>query len=36
VFGEQAQEEPAVVVGPVHHGGNAEAVGRLRARGCWL
>jgi hypothetical protein len=25
VAGEQAQEEPAVAVGPVHHGGNAEA-----------
>ncbi|MNE52805.1 hypothetical protein D3C80_1474970 [compost metagenome] len=23
--GEQAQEEPAMSVGPVHHGGNAEA-----------
>jgi hypothetical protein len=27
VFGEQAQEEPAVAVGPVHHGGHGKAAG---------
>ena len=27
VFGEQAQEEPAVAVGPIHHGGDGEAAG---------
>jgi hypothetical protein len=27
VFGEQAQEVPAVAVGPIHHGGDGEAAG---------
>jgi hypothetical protein len=27
VLGEQAQEEPAVAVGPVHHRGDGEAAG---------
>ena len=30
VLGEQAQEEPAVTVGPVHHGGDGEAAGEWR------
>ncbi|AJG14764.1 hypothetical protein RK21_03256 [Pseudomonas plecoglossicida] len=25
-----------MAVCPVHHGCNAEATGRLRARGCWV
>ncbi|MNT66844.1 hypothetical protein D3C72_2049410 [compost metagenome] len=32
VAGEQAQEEPAVAVRPVHHRRNAEAARRLRVR----
>ncbi|MCY1436852.1 hypothetical protein D9M71_529900 [compost metagenome] len=35
VAGEQAQEEPAVAVGPVHHRRNAEPARRLRARVYW-
>jgi hypothetical protein len=27
VLGEQAQEEPAVAVGPIHHGCDGEAAG---------
>jgi hypothetical protein len=33
VLGEQAQEETAVAVCPVHHRGHAEAPGRLRTGG---